>query len=91
MFEGAKWFQVDFGQARFLLKNVYKNYDKWLTKAYGQKALSEQYFTLSKMTEQLGKILKPLEEKIPENVSINLPKLKKVSDNKVKLPKLKKV
>ena len=42
MFEGAKWFQVDFSQARFLLKNVYKNYDKWLTKAYGQKAFSEQ-------------------------------------------------
>ena len=91
MFDGAKWFQVDFNQATHFLKDVYKNYDKWLTKSYGQKALSEQYFTLSKMTEQLGEILKPIEEKIPQHVSVNLPKLKKVGDNKVKLPKLKKV
>ena len=42
------------------------------------------------MTKKLGEILKPDEENMTEHVGINLPKLKKV-DNKVKLPKLKKV
>ena len=60
-----------------------------MTKAYAQKQVSSQY-TLDAMTKKLGEILKPYEEKMSEHVGINLPKLKKVND-KVKLPKLKKV
>ena len=71
------------------MQQVHKSYDKYFTKSYAQKQMSTQ-FTLDNMTKKLGEILKPYEENMTEHVGINLPKLKKV-DNKVKLPKLKKV
>ena len=50
-------------------------------------------FTLDKMTEKLDEIITPYIDKIPSQVGIKLPKLKKVKDSntpKIKLPKLKK-
>ena len=88
-FQGAQWFRADYNQAKFAMEEVVKNYEKYATKSYAQKQVSSQ-FTLDNMTKKLGEILKPYEENITEHVGINLPKLKKV-DNKVKLPKLKKV
>ena len=87
----SKWFTVDYQQASFAIKDVFTSYDKYLTKGYAQKQISSQ-FTHSNMTTELGKILKPYEEKLSEHVGINLPKLQKVNKpNEVKLPKLKKV
>ena len=48
------------------------------------------------MTEELDKIISNPVSELPSQVQLNLPKLKKVGDNKVepaqiKLPKLKKV
>ena len=88
-FKGAQWFKADYDQAKFAMQQVHKSYDKYFTKSYAQKQMSTQ-FTLDNMTKKLGEILKPYEENMTEHVGINLPKLKKV-DNKVKLPKLKKV
>ncbi len=88
-FKGSQWFKVDYAQAKFAMVQVHTKYEKYLTKAYAQKQVSSQY-TLDAMTKKLGEILKPYEEKMSEHVGINLPKLKKVND-KVKLPKLKKV
>jgi len=88
-FKGSQWFQVDFAAGSHFLKDIFTNYDKWLTKSYAQKISNEQ-FTLNKMTEKLGKIIKPYIENIPEHVAVNLPKLKKKEDS-LKLPKLKKV
>ena len=51
-------------------------------------------FTLDKMTEKLSEIIKPFIDKVPTQVGLNLPKLKKVGDkesSKIKLPKLKKI
>ena len=51
-------------------------------------------FTLDKMTEKLDKIVTPYLDKVPSQVGIKLPKLKKVDNSeapKIKLPKLKKV
>ena len=46
------------------------------------------------MTEKLDEIVTPYVEKVPTQVGLNLPKLKKVNKSeppKMKLPKLKKV
>ena len=50
-------------------------------------------FTLNKMTDEFGVILEKYLKNVPQQVSLNLPKLKKVNQdkNKIKLPKLKKV
>ena len=49
-------------------------------------------FTLNKMTNKLHEIIDSYTKNIPQQVSLNLPKLKKVEKPKLpKLPKLKKV
>ena len=56
--------------------------------------INRDKFTLNKMTEKLDKIITPYIDKIPSEVKLNLPKLKKVDKSeptKIKLPKLKKV
>jgi len=56
--------------------------------------VNKDKFTLDKMTEKLGEIITPLIDKVPTQVGLNLPKLKKVDGSespKIKLPKLKKV
>ena len=55
--------------------------------------INRDKFTLDKMTEKLDKIITPIVDKVPTQVGLNLPKLKKVGDSnppKIKLPKLKK-
>ena len=54
---------------------------------------NREKFTLNKMTEKLDEIISPIIDKVPSQVGLNLPKLKKVDSSdkpKIKLPKLKK-
>ena len=56
--------------------------------------INRDKFTLDKMTEKLDEIVTPYMDKVPQQVGLNLPKLKKVGSSeppKMKLPKLKKV
>ncbi len=56
--------------------------------------INRDKFTLNKMTEKLDKIITPFMDKVPQQVGLNLPKLKKVGKTeppKIKLPKLKKL
>ena len=54
---------------------------------------NREKFTHKKMTELLNKIVDKYSKNIPTQVGLNLPKLKKIKNNKsqIKLPKLKKV
>ncbi len=64
----------------------FQNYDGVKKKALNLMKINRDKFTLNKMTEKL--------DKIPSEVKLNLPKLKKVDKSeptKIKLPKLKKV
>ena len=81
----AKWFVVNYGVARSVLKNITKNYKKFKKKALKQQHYAKK-FTRDKMTEKLGEILDMYLPKPVEDVDIKLPKLKKVN-----LPKLKKL
>jgi len=93
--EGAKWFQVNYQYASNVLKEVFKNYTKYLTKSKKLSIVNKTKFSLDEMTKSFGKILDkhlPKFEEQPQKVDIKLPQLKKVSKpKKVELPKLKKV
>ena len=91
----SQWFQVNYQYASNVLKEIYKNYSKYLTKSKKQAIINETKFSLDKMTEKLDEILTkylPQFEEQPQKVDLKLPKLKKIQKpKKVELPKLKKV
>ena len=78
----SQWFSPDSGQASFYLKNVYEKYSKYEEKAKRQSHLSRTKFSFDEMKNVLSTYL----DKIPKQVGLQLPQLKKIE-----LPKLKKV
>ena len=79
----SSWFTVDYKAASETLKDIYKDYKKYLDGAKRQAYRSRTEFSLEKMAEKLNAII---DEKVPKQVSLKLPQLKKIE-----LPKLKKV
>jgi len=69
------WFSVDYKIASNTLKDVYKNYKKYLDGAKKQAYLSRTEFNLDKMGELLDNIT---DSKIPKPVQLKLPTLKKI-------------
>ncbi len=89
----AQWFNVNETQAYKAMNYCFENYDEVKKKALNLMKVNRNKFTLDKMAEKLGKIITPHTDKVPTQVSLNLPKLKKVDSSqppKIKLPKLKK-
>ncbi len=90
--EGAKWFDVDTMQLGRALKDTYKKYKGFLPNAKRQGSYCKKNFTFNKMKELLGEILDKNVKTVPKQVPLQLPKLKKIGeDKKPKLPKLKKI
>jgi glycosyltransferase involved in cell wall biosynthesis len=90
----SQWFNVNETQAYKAMNYCFQNYDDVKKKALNLMKINRDKFTLDKMTEKLGKIITPYIDKVPTQVQLQLPKLKKVGDTKppkIKLPKLKKV
>ena len=97
---GSKWHTVNYNYASKVLKEVFNNYSKYLVKAKRLAIKNQTKFSLNAMTKKFKEILDkylPLFDKPPEEVKLNLPKLKKSSGSgppqlpKMELPKLKKV
>ena len=92
--EGSKWFNVNETQAYKSMNYCFENYDDVKQKALNLMKINRDKFTLDKMSKKLDEIIKPFIDKVPTQVGLNLPKLKKVGNNdssKIKLPKLKKL
>ena len=90
----SQWFNVNETQSYKAMNYCFQNYDGVKKKALNLMKINRDKFTLNKMTEKLDKIITPYIDKIPSQVKLNLPKLKKVDKSeptKIKLPKLKKV
>jgi glycosyltransferase involved in cell wall biosynthesis len=90
----SQWFNVNEQQAYKAMNHCFSNYDEVKEKALNLMKINRDKFTLDKMTEKLDNILIPYLDKVPTQVGLNLPKLKKVGDGKtpkINLPKLKKV
>ena len=96
LIEQSKWFDVNTNHAYNFLSNSMINYDEMKRNAKSLMNQNREKFTLSKMTDKFKEILDRHLKNMPQQVSLNLPKLKKVSKNekptnKLKLPKLKKI
>jgi len=96
--KGTQWFTVNYNYASKVLKDVFNNYSKYTVKAKKLAIINNTKFSLDGMTKKFEEILDkhlPKFEEQPQQVKLNLPKLKKVGEvkekSKVELPKLKKV
>ena len=85
----SQWFQPHPQEIFRSYKEIINNYKVWKEKGKRQGYFSRTNFSFSKMRDKIGDILNKY-EKVPEKMSLNLPKLKKATP-KIKLPKLKKV
>ena len=96
--DGAQWFTVNYNYASKTLKDVFNNYSKYTVRAKKLAIKNQTKFSLDSMTKKFEGILDrylPKFEEQPQQVKLNLPKLKKVEGlsgaPKIQLPKLKKV
>lgn len=78
----AQWFSPDINQAKHYLRDVYEKYSKYQELARKQSHNSRTKFSFDNMKDLLSTYL----EKIPKQVGLQLPQLKKIE-----LPKLNKV
>ena len=85
----ALWSTVNYGMAGKLMEDVYQNYDKYKLKAKKQMIVNKETFSHEAMKQKLEDIISPLISKIPQQVELKLPSLKK-EPKKLKLPTLKK-
>ena len=84
----AQWFQPNPMEINKSYKDVYDNYKFWLSRGKRQGYYSRTYFAFENMKAKISEILND-NVSVPQQVSLNLPKLKKT--NKPVLPKLKKL
>ena len=89
--EGSKWFTVNENAAYNGFQHLYNEHKLCKQNANKLMKHNRKTFTLNKMTEKLDEIVTPYLDKIPQQVSLKLPKLKKAKPTAPKLPKLKKV
>ena len=85
----SQWFQPHPQEIFRSYKEIIDNYKIWMERAKRQGYFSRTNFSFKKMKERIDEILSE-NINIPEQTTLNLPKLKK-STPKVELPKLKKV
>tara|TARA_B100001250_G_C19802202_1_gene791623 strand:- start:1511 stop:2884 length:1374 start_codon:yes stop_codon:yes gene_type:complete len=98
LIEGSKWFVVDEKNASNALNFVKDDIMNQKRQAKELMGINRDKFTLKKMTEKLDDIMSKHMSDIPEQVNVNLPKLKKLKPTgkpqtipDIKLPKLKKL
>ena len=90
----SKWFVSEESEVYKTLNYSFENYEILKSKSNELMNINIKKFTLDKMTEKLDEIITPYVDKVPTEVGLKLPKLKKVEKTeqpKIKLPKLKKV
>ena len=91
----AQWFNVNTDVASKAMKDIYKNYRKYIENSRKQTKWLKENFSQDKMTETLKNYMDNV--KVVINEPLKLPKLKKISSNsspelpKLKLPKLQKI
>tara|TARA_Y100000361_G_scaffold139617_1_gene142808 strand:+ start:281 stop:1675 length:1395 start_codon:yes stop_codon:yes gene_type:complete len=91
----SQWFNVNETQAYKALNYTFKNIDEVQSKATNLMKTNRNKFTLNKMVDSLDKIISSRVSEIPQQVGLQLPKLKQVDSTskspKIKLPKLRTV
>ena len=89
----AQWFTVDYSYAASILQDVVSNYKKYLENSRKQPQYIKDNFSLEGMKSLFCEYVDSGLSSIPQQMSLQLPKLKKVGTSapKLKLPKLKKI
>ena len=88
----SKWFTVNYSYASNVLQDIVSNYKKYIEISRKQSHHVKTNFSLDLMSKKFCKIIDNVLNTIPQQMSLKLPKLKKVNEPaKLKLPKLKKV
>ena len=92
----SQWFNIDTNVASRAMKEIFKNYKKYIQKTRKQTQHVKENFSYQKMTEKLNSLLPNNIEAAPQMQQLKLPKLKKIGTKqqempKLKLPKLKKI
>jgi glycosyltransferase involved in cell wall biosynthesis len=90
----SKWFTVNYGYAASLMRDIVDNYKNYTENAKRQASYSRRMFSMEKMTTELINIVDLALSSVPQQMQLQLPKLKKVGKTempKLTLPKLKKV
>ena len=82
----SQWFSPDHGQVGFYLKDVFENYKKYTEGAKRQAFKSKNEFSWDKMKYKISEILTTNIPEFPTQVELKLP-----TNNKIELPKLKKI
>ena len=92
----SQWFNINTAIASRAMKDVFNHYKKYIEKSRKQTQYIKDNFSFDKMGELINNFM-PKVEAAPQMQQLQLPKLKKIGDNKLpelpklKLPKLKKV
>lgn len=79
----SQWFNVDYAQVGYYLKDMFENYKKYTDGAKRQAFKSKNEFNWDKMFEKVDQVLTERIPEFPKEVKLELPKLE--------LPKLKKI
>ena len=90
----SEWFNVDYGQAGYYLKDVFENYKGYAENAKRQGFQSRTKFSFDAMKTKLDEVFTNRIPEFPKQVQLQLPKLKKAGlpeMKKIELPKLKKI
>jgi glycosyltransferase involved in cell wall biosynthesis len=77
----AKWFTVDYGYASAMMKDVLKNYKKWIELAKRQRYFVNSTFTETAVSDTYNKVLEIIDagiDKLPKAIELKLPKLQKI-------------
>jgi glycosyltransferase involved in cell wall biosynthesis len=83
----SQWFNINTDIASRAMKDVFKNYKKYWEKSRKQTQYLKDNWSFDKMVEKLNTLL-PKVEAAPQIQTLNLPKLKKIGENNIELPKL---
>jgi glycosyltransferase involved in cell wall biosynthesis len=86
LLKDSEWFSINTDIAGRAMKDVFKNYKRYLEKSRKQTQYIKNNWTFNKMTELLNTLL-PKVEAAPKMQPLKLPKLKKV-EKKINLNKL---
>ena len=88
----SQWFNIDVNVARKAIKDVFKNYKRYIESSRKQTQYLKDNFSFTEMVKKLNLLL-PTVEPAPQQQPLNLPKVKKIEEKQEipKLPKLKKI
>jgi glycosyltransferase involved in cell wall biosynthesis len=75
----AQWFYADYNYASKVMKDVFKNYKKYIPDARKQARIIREDFNLNEMTDKFKNILDSNLPKFAKKINFNIPKLEKVN------------